>query len=71
MRPHHDWSDVLQLRLVHSLVLGKGHESPVIEVLGDRRWVIEEAEDLGSDFLREAVRGVSRSKNSTVKAVWS
>jgi hypothetical protein len=33
--PHHDGSDVLQLRLIKSLVLGEWHESPVIKVLWD------------------------------------
>ena len=52
---HHDGSYVLQLRLIQSLVLGEWHESPVIQVLWNRGWAVEEVKDLGRDVLREAV----------------
>ena len=33
--PHHDGPDVLELGLVLALFLGEGHQSPLVEVLGD------------------------------------
>ena len=71
MRPHHNWSDVLQLRLVHSLVLGEGYESPIIEVSRNRSWVVQEVENLCGDLLREAVGEVSWFKDGAVKSIWS
>ena len=71
MRPHHNWSDVLQFRLVHSLVLGEGHESPIIEVSRNRSWVVQEVENLCGDLLREAVGEVSWFKDGAVESIWS
>ena len=44
--PHHDWPDVLELRLVLALVLGEGYQSPLVEVLRDAHGVVQESKDL-------------------------
>ena len=44
--PHHDWSDVLELGLVLSLVFGEGYQSPLVEVLRDVHGAVQESEDL-------------------------
>ncbi len=71
VRPHHNWSDVLEFRLVYSLVLGEGYQSALIQVLGDALGVVQEAKELAGDLLGEAMRGVPRLEDCSIKAVRS
>ena len=66
---HHDGPDVLQLRLVLALVLRQGHQSPVVQVLGDGLWIPKQAEDLGGDLLREAMSRIARFEDGAVEAI--
>ena len=67
--PHHDGADVLELRLVLALVLGQGHQPPLVEVLGDPHGVVEEAEDLGGDLGCQPVRGISGFEEGAIEAI--
>ena len=71
MRPYHDWSDVLELCLVYPLVLGEGHQSALIQVLGDAPRVIQEAKELVGDLLGEAMGRVPRLEDCSIEAVGS
>ena len=46
MRPDHDGSNVLELSLVLSLVLGQGHKPTLVEVLGYISGFVKKAEDM-------------------------
>ena len=69
VRPHHNWSDVFEFRLVYSLVLGEGYQSALIQVLGDAQRVVQEAKELAGDLLGEAMGGVPRFEDSPIKAI--
>ena len=43
MGPHHDRPDIFEFRLVLALVLGQGHQSTLVQVLGDLLGVAEQA----------------------------
>ena len=70
MRPHHDGSNVLKLRLVLALVLGQWHQSPLVQVLGDGFWVGEQAKDLGGDILGEPMLCISWLEDGAIEAIW-
>ena len=69
MRPNHNGPDILQLCLVLALVLRQGHQSPIIQVLGDLLWVAEQAEDLASDHLSEAVVWVAGLEDGAIEPI--
>ena len=71
MRPHHDGSDVLELRLVLALVLGQGHQSPLVQVLGNGCWVVEQAEDLCGDLLGKSMGSIPRLEDGAIKSIRS
>ena len=71
MLAHHNRPDIFELCLVLTLVLGQGHQSPLVEVLGDLLGVSEQAKDLASDSLSKAVGWVARLKDGTIEAVWA
>ena len=69
MRSHHNWSDVLELRLIYPLVLGERYRSALIQVLGDAPRVVQEAKELFGDLLCEAMGWVPRLEDGPIKAV--
>ena len=69
VQPHHNWSDVLEFRLVYSLVLGEGYQSTLIEVLGYSHGVVQKAKEQGGDFLSETMGRVPRSEDGPIEAV--
>jgi hypothetical protein len=71
MRTHHDRPDIFELCLVLALVLGQGYQSPLVEVLGDLLGVSEQAKDLASDSLSEAVGWVAGLKDGAIEAIWA
>ena len=71
VRPHHNWSDVLEFRLVYSLVLREGYQSALIQVFGDAPRVVQQAKKLVGDLLGEAMGRVPRLKNSPIKSIWA
>ena len=71
VRPHHNWSDVLEFRLVYSLVLGEGYQSALIQVLGDAPRVVQEAKELVGDLLGDTMGGVPRLEDCSIEAVRS
>jgi hypothetical protein len=71
VRPHHNWSDVLELCLIYPLVLGEGYQSALIQVLGDALGVVQKAKELAGDLLGEAMGRVPRLEDCSIEAVRS
>ena len=71
VRPHYNWSDVLELRLVLTLVLGQGHQSPLVQVLGDGCWIVEQAKDLCGYLLGEPMGSIPRLEDGPIKSIRS